>query len=162
MRLRVRPDQDARVTPATGLSHVDVTEYLNWINKATGGQFRLPTTGEWADMARPVLPEEADPLFTDPSLTWASAYLTESLPPAHWNPKAVSRHPPTASLISTAASGSGRGTAILAHRAMTIPRAALPISSAASTSPPCPTLSATPPVADVLSDHLPHIWECVS
>ncbi|NHQ75228.1 formylglycine-generating enzyme family protein [Roseovarius gahaiensis] len=80
LRLRTRPDQDARVTPATGLSYVDVTEYLNWINTATGGNFRLPTAAEWAEMARPVLPEEADPLFTDPSLTWASAYLTKGLP----------------------------------------------------------------------------------
>ncbi len=80
LHLRVRPDQDARVTPATGLSYVDVTEYLNWINSVTGGKFRLPTAAEWTEMARPVLPEEADPLFTDPSLTWASAYLTKNLP----------------------------------------------------------------------------------
>ncbi|MGP6089938.1 formylglycine-generating enzyme family protein [Antarctobacter jejuensis] len=87
LRLRVRLDQDARVTPATGLSYVDVTEYLNWINAATGETFRLPTAGEWAEMAQVVLPEKADPIFTDPSLTWASAYLTEGPAPRALKPR---------------------------------------------------------------------------
>ncbi len=79
LRLRVRPDQEAQTTPATGLSYLDVSEYLHWINDATGATFRLPTADEWAEMARPVLPKKADPAFTDPSLTWASAYLTEGI-----------------------------------------------------------------------------------
>ncbi|PWR03374.1 nitrate reductase [Meridianimarinicoccus roseus] len=81
MQLRVRPDQDPKVTPATGLSYVDVSEYLAWTNNTTGAAFRLPTVNEWTQMAASVLPDQADPIFTDPSLTWASAYLTEGLAP---------------------------------------------------------------------------------
>ncbi|WP_294623212.1 SUMF1/EgtB/PvdO family nonheme iron enzyme [uncultured Roseovarius sp.] len=87
LRLRVRPDQEAQTTPATGLSYLDVSEYLHWINDATGATFRLPTADEWAEMARPVLPKKADPAFTDPSLTWASAYLTEGIAPRALKPQ---------------------------------------------------------------------------
>lgn len=87
LRLRVRPGQTAETTPATGLSYVDVGEYLSWINDATGADFRLPTAGEWAEMAASVLPDEADPIFTDPSLTWASTYLTEGLTPRALKPR---------------------------------------------------------------------------
>ncbi len=65
------------VLPATGLSYVDVSEYLNWINGVTGQHFRLPTVLEWEHMAAEVLPDTPDPIFTDPALTWASAYLIE-------------------------------------------------------------------------------------
>lgn len=67
----------ALTTPATGLSFMDVGEYLTWINKTTGHQFRLPSLAEWEHMAAPVLPDDPDPIFTSPELTWASAYLTE-------------------------------------------------------------------------------------
>ncbi|MEQ8898196.1 MAG: SUMF1/EgtB/PvdO family nonheme iron enzyme [Roseovarius sp.] len=87
LRLRVRPDQDPMLTPATGLSYVDVGEYLGWINDATGATFRLPTLTEWSQMAAPVLPDETDPIFTDPALTWASAYLTEGLAPRALKPR---------------------------------------------------------------------------
>ncbi|MEJ6399133.1 formylglycine-generating enzyme family protein [Yoonia sp. 208BN28-4] len=75
--LRVRPDQDDAATPATGLNYLDAQEYLSWINARTGGFYRLPTAVEWQFMAAPVLPETPNPIFTDPSLTWASAYLLE-------------------------------------------------------------------------------------
>ena len=52
-------------------------EYLAWINKATRQAFRLPTLVEWEFMAAPVMPQTPDPFFTDPSLSWASAYLLE-------------------------------------------------------------------------------------
>ncbi|QFT61941.1 SUMF1/EgtB/PvdO family nonheme iron enzyme [Roseivivax sp. THAF30] len=87
LRLRVRSDQDARLTPATSLSYVDAGEYLDWINGVTGMTFRLPTLGEWTEMAASVLPEEADPIFTDPSLTWASTYLIEGLTPRALKPR---------------------------------------------------------------------------
>lgn len=72
--LRVRPGAPM---PATGLSYLDVTEYIAWINGATGVDFRLPTLPEWEFMAREVLPDAPDPIFTDPNLSWASAYLLE-------------------------------------------------------------------------------------
>lgn len=87
LTLRARPDQNAVTTPATGLSYVDVQEYLSWINANSGHAFRLPTAQEWAAMAAAVMPEERDPLFTDPSLTWASAYLTEELTPRALKPQ---------------------------------------------------------------------------
>lgn len=74
--LEVRGRTDAQM-PATGLSYLDVAEYIAWINDATGREFRLPTLSEWAFMARDVLPETPDPIFTDPNLTWASTYLLE-------------------------------------------------------------------------------------
>lgn len=80
LAVKPRPGFDAETTPATGLSYVDVGQYLAWINLQTGLRFRLPTMAEWEAMAEAVLPEEADPLFTDPSLSWASTYLTENLP----------------------------------------------------------------------------------
>ena len=79
--LRVRTGFDATTTPATGLSYVDVNQYLTWINDGTAHEFRLPTVDEWNHMAHSVLPEEPDPIFTDPSLTWAASYLTEGNAP---------------------------------------------------------------------------------
>ncbi len=78
LTLRARPDQDASKTPATGISYVDVQQYIDWLNKNTDHKFRLPTMSEWVEMSAAVMPEESDPIFTDPSLTWASAYLLES------------------------------------------------------------------------------------
>ncbi|KNX41595.1 Formylglycine-generating sulfatase enzyme [Roseovarius tolerans] len=85
--VRARADQDPATTPATGLSYIDVQDYLAWINDATGHAFRLPTAGEWTIMAASVLPDEPDPIFTDPSLTWASAYLTEGTAPRALKPQ---------------------------------------------------------------------------
>ncbi|WP_299613638.1 SUMF1/EgtB/PvdO family nonheme iron enzyme [uncultured Tateyamaria sp.] len=87
LHVRARPDQDAQVTPATGLSYVDVQQYVAWINAKTGHSFRLPTATEWADMAAAVMPEAPDPIFTDPSLTWASAYLIEGNAPRALKPQ---------------------------------------------------------------------------
>jgi formylglycine-generating enzyme required for sulfatase activity len=63
--------------PATGISWVDATQYLAWMNETTGHDFRLPSLSEWQTMAAAVLPEAPAPLFTDPDLTWAATYLTE-------------------------------------------------------------------------------------
>lgn len=75
--LRVVGNRSQEEIPATGLSFVDVTEYLSWINQHADVTFRLPTLMEWEYMAAEVLPEAPDPIFTDPALTWASAYLME-------------------------------------------------------------------------------------
>lgn len=76
LKLRVNGNRTEENTPATGLSFVDVTEYLTWINAQTGDRFRLPKLAEWEFMAAEVLPHTPDPIFTDPDLRWASAYLT--------------------------------------------------------------------------------------
>jgi len=77
LELRVTGNKTEAEMPATGLSYVDVNEYLTWINARTGLGFRLPRIDEWEYMAAEVLPEAPDPIFTDPELTWASAYLME-------------------------------------------------------------------------------------
>ena len=64
--------------PATGLSFVDAMEYQRWLNASQTGQWRLPTSAEWHELAAEVLPEKPDPMFTDPSLTWPSTYLTDA------------------------------------------------------------------------------------
>lgn len=77
IELRAKAGKPEETTPATGLSYQDVGEYLAWINRATGHQFRLPQLVEWEHMAADVLPEEQDPIFTSAELTWASSYLNE-------------------------------------------------------------------------------------
>ncbi|WP_334193983.1 formylglycine-generating enzyme family protein [Pararhodobacter sp.] len=69
---------DPATTPATGLNYLDAQEYLAWFNRRSGGGYRLPTLAEWQAMAAPVLPDAPDPIFTDPNLRWASAYLLEN------------------------------------------------------------------------------------
>jgi formylglycine-generating enzyme required for sulfatase activity len=87
LELFARAGFDPATTPATGLSYSDVTEYLHWINADAGNAFRLPTVSEWEHMARSVLPKEPDPIFTDPSLSWASAYLTKGHTPRALKPQ---------------------------------------------------------------------------
>ncbi|PVA10862.1 nitrate reductase [Pelagivirga sediminicola] len=76
--LVTRPDQDPDTTPATGLSYPDTQEYVAWLNDTTGHAFRLPRVAEWSAMAESVIPDTPDPIFTDPRLSWASAYMLEA------------------------------------------------------------------------------------
>lgn len=87
MELRPRPGFDPATTPATRLNYVDAQDYSAWITATTGHPFRLPTAAEWAHMAAPVLPDAPDPLFTDPALRWATAYLAEGAPPRALKPQ---------------------------------------------------------------------------
>lgn len=77
LALHVIASQSEAEMPATGLSYPDVREYLAWINQTTGQNFRLPSLQEWEFMAAEVMPADPDPIFTDPALSWASAYLLE-------------------------------------------------------------------------------------
>lgn len=81
LSLRVRAGHDPKTTPATGLSFVDAQQYITWLNARTSQSYRMPTLVEWSLMAASVLPEEPDPVFTDPALSWASSYLTEGNAP---------------------------------------------------------------------------------
>ena len=87
LRLRAPTGKAAAATPATGLNHNDVDEYINWINRGTGHEFRLPTVAEWKAMAAPILAEEREPTFDDPSLSWASRYITENNAPRALKPQ---------------------------------------------------------------------------
>lgn len=64
--------------PATGLSYPDAMQYVVWVNRQTRGDWRLPSSAEWAELSSEVMPEQPDPIFTDPALTWASTYLIEA------------------------------------------------------------------------------------
>ncbi len=81
LKLRTPAGRNAAHVPATGLNFSDVSEYLGWINQKSHHPFRLPTSQEWAFMAKPVLPKKPEPIFTDPDLRWASTYLTQGLGP---------------------------------------------------------------------------------
>ena len=72
----LRPGLDAQTTPMTGINWTDAQAYVVWVHRAARFPLRLPTYAEWQVMADPVLPAPSDPLFTDPSLAWAAAYLT--------------------------------------------------------------------------------------
>lgn len=78
--------EDGQIWPATGVSYPDVAQYLGWLSQKTGHAYRLPTSEEWRELAGPVLPKAPDPIFTDPQLTWASAYLTEKQVPRRLRP----------------------------------------------------------------------------
>ena len=87
LALRAPRGADPSQTPATGLSQPDVQAYIVWLNAATGADYRLPTLAEWEHMAAPVMPETPDPIFTDPALSWASAYLIENTTPRALRPQ---------------------------------------------------------------------------
>jgi formylglycine-generating enzyme required for sulfatase activity len=79
LQLRPPVGRAEAVFPATGLSWVDVQDYIVWINETYRQSYRLASASEWKTMAASVMPDKPDPIFTDPDLTWASAYLTEGL-----------------------------------------------------------------------------------
>jgi len=64
--------------PATGLSYPDAMQFVAWINTTHDTGWRLPSAAEWVELSAEVMPQKPDPIFTDPSLTWASSYLTEA------------------------------------------------------------------------------------
>lgn len=76
--LGLRAPEGGQDYPATGISFVDVQEYIAWINSRSTAKYRLPTRDEWYALADEVLPELPDPIFTAPELRWASAYLLEA------------------------------------------------------------------------------------
>ncbi|WP_187393750.1 SUMF1/EgtB/PvdO family nonheme iron enzyme [Oceaniovalibus sp. ACAM 378] len=86
LQIVVRSDQQPATTPATGISHPDAQQYIDWLNHETGGAYRLPGVAEWTEVAQGVLPDKPEPLFTDPSLRWASAYMVEASIPRALKP----------------------------------------------------------------------------
>lgn len=74
LKIRLRGNVNEAVTPATGLNWFDVQQYLAWINFKSSHSYRLPTIAEWSTLAEEVLPKKSDSIFTDPEMTWASAY----------------------------------------------------------------------------------------
>lgn len=67
--------------PAVGLSHDDATAYADWLSRATGETWRLPTDREWALAAGSRYRDDAwtdvsDP--ADPAKRWIAIYDAES------------------------------------------------------------------------------------
>lgn len=60
--------------PATGINHLDVRQYIAWINRRTGRALRLPSHDEWQHLARGMARTTRVLAFTDPRLSWAADY----------------------------------------------------------------------------------------
>ncbi|KIT15744.1 formylglycine-generating enzyme family protein [Jannaschia aquimarina] len=67
--------QDPATTPATRINQPEAVAYAAWISQKTNHPFRLPTSAEWDAIAADVVDRAKNPLFTQPELDWASAYL---------------------------------------------------------------------------------------
>ena len=61
--------------PVTGVSWLDVQEYVRWLSRETDQEFRLPMEREWDFLARDVVEQEVAKLWDDPRLDWAADYL---------------------------------------------------------------------------------------
>lgn len=85
---RVTQGRMTAVTAANvlGLSRRQVHRLLKTF-QADGPAAIRHKAGGWHAMAASVLPDEPDPIFTDPPLTWASAYLTEGTAPRALKPQ---------------------------------------------------------------------------
>ena len=60
--------------PVTGVSWLDVQQYVRWLSATTGREFRLPMEREWDFLARDVVVQEVKKLWDDPRLAWAANY----------------------------------------------------------------------------------------
>jgi formylglycine-generating enzyme required for sulfatase activity len=60
--------------PVTGVNHLDVRQYLAWINRRTGRSFRLASQAEWQHLSRDMPRTVQVSEFTDPRLFWAADY----------------------------------------------------------------------------------------
>ncbi len=86
LQLSVRQKAREAEYPATGVSWIDVQQYLKWINGQSHKNYRLPTREEWMALAEDVLPEPATPLFDDPLLAWANSYSMAPASPRKLRP----------------------------------------------------------------------------
>ena len=62
--------------PITGVSWLDVRQYVGWLSETTGRSFRLPLEREWDFLARDVVEQEVEKLWDDPRLAWAADYAS--------------------------------------------------------------------------------------
>ena len=62
--------------PVTGVSWLDVQQYVRWLSRETGRAYRLPMEREWDFLARDVVEQEVEKLWDDPRLAWAADYVS--------------------------------------------------------------------------------------
>lgn len=62
--------------PVTGVNWLDVQQYVRWLSGATGRNFRLPMEREWDYLARDVVVQKVEKLWSDPRLAWAADYAS--------------------------------------------------------------------------------------
>ena len=62
--------------PVTGVSWLDVQQYIGWLSQETDRRFRLPMEKEWDFLARDVVTQEVEKLWDDPRLAWAADYAS--------------------------------------------------------------------------------------
>ena len=62
--------------PVTGVSWLDVQQYVRWLSRETGQAYRLPKEREWDFLARDVVTQEVEKLWDDPRLAWAADYAS--------------------------------------------------------------------------------------
>jgi formylglycine-generating enzyme required for sulfatase activity len=60
--------------PMTGVNHLDVEAYLQWLNASAGRRYRLPTAEEWQAIAAELPHKPFKKLYDDPRLAWAADY----------------------------------------------------------------------------------------
>ena len=65
--------------PVTGVNWLDAQQYIQWLSKVTGRDFRLPKASEWDYLAKDVVEQEVEKLWDDPRLAWAADYASYGL-----------------------------------------------------------------------------------
>ncbi len=60
--------------PVTDVNHLDVEQFIAWLNAKTGLGYRLPTLDEWREIAGVEPGTAKRRLFDDPRLDWAADY----------------------------------------------------------------------------------------
>jgi formylglycine-generating enzyme required for sulfatase activity len=60
--------------PMTGVNHLDVENYIRWMNATGGRRYRLPTAEEWSIIGGEIARPANKKLFTDPRMAWAADY----------------------------------------------------------------------------------------
>ncbi|MCH2165291.1 MAG: formylglycine-generating enzyme family protein [Marinovum sp.] len=61
--------------PVSGVSWLDVQQYISWVSQVTGDTYRLPLESEWRAFAGDILQDKSEKLFDDPRMAWAADYI---------------------------------------------------------------------------------------
>ena len=60
----------------TDINWFDARDYVHWLSKASGINYRLPTDREWKFLSKEVVDQSPKNLFEDPRLAWANEYAS--------------------------------------------------------------------------------------